>query len=90
VGSVDHVSELQARLIAQKQQDSDADEGYDERIQKLEDTAQTVRNRIAWCKGEYEYDGEGGEAGVAEEDESEEELVLESGSDEDIEMGGGA
>lgn len=30
------------------------DEGHDDRIQKLEDTAQLARNQIAYLKGEYE------------------------------------
>lgn len=80
------VRELQARLAAPNWS---ADAANVARIQKLEETAQTVRNRIAWCKGEYEYDG--GEKVNMEEEEDESELVLESdGELEDIEMGGGA
>jgi hypothetical protein len=56
----------------------------------LEETAQTVRNRIAWCKGEYEYDG-GEKVEMVGEEESEIELIVESdGEMEDVEMGGGA
>ncbi|KAI4906630.1 hypothetical protein J4E90_010318 [Alternaria incomplexa] len=36
----------------------DADDGYDDRIERVEDTEQTVRNRIAYLKGEYTYDHE--------------------------------
>lgn len=72
------------------------------RVQKLEETAQAVRNRIAWCKGEYEYDG--GERVDIEEERDESLLILEAereGLDEeggedfdveqeskDVEMGG--
>ncbi|TID24346.1 hypothetical protein E2P81_ATG02648 [Venturia nashicola] len=73
------------------------------RIQGLEETAQTVRNRIAWCKGEYEYDG-GERVNIEEEERDESLLILEAeteGLDEeggeseeaqegrgDVEMGG--
>lgn len=35
------------------------DRGHADRIRKLEDLSQTVKNRIAYCKGEYTYDDHG-------------------------------
>ncbi|QDS73655.1 hypothetical protein FKW77_002501 [Venturia effusa] len=64
------------------------------RIQSLEGIAQNVRNRIAWCKGEYEYDG-GERINIEEEERDEVLLILEAETEgldgeggEDVEMGG--
>ena len=48
-----------SREEARDEYGDDADEGHDDRIEKhLQDTEQTVRNRIAYLKGEYTYDQE--------------------------------
>lgn len=57
-------SEREGRERVREELGDDADEGHDERIEKLEDTELVVRNRIACCKGEYSYhdDERGSEA----------------------------
>ncbi|KAK4935751.1 hypothetical protein LTR10_023251 [Elasticomyces elasticus] len=61
-------AEIQGRETAREEQGEHADQGHDDRIQKLQDIAQTVKNQIAYCKGEYSHVGpmQGGEAGQQE------------------------
>ena len=72
-------SEREGRERAREEYGDDADEGHDDRIQKLEDTAQTVRNRIAYCKGEYSYDDD------EQEDEAEQQEEEQRENDDELE-----
>ena len=78
-------SEREGRELAREEQGDDADEGHDDRIEKLEATAQTVRNRIAYCKGEYSYDDDEQSAEAEQQEEQEddelEDMDIESDSD---------
>lgn len=85
-------AEREGREQAREEHGDDADEGHDDRIEKLRDTEQTVRNRIAWCKGEYSYDDDGEQAGESEDEgdervdggvDEEEDMDIESESDSD-------
>ena len=77
-------SEREARERVREEYGDDADEGHDDRIEKLRDTEQTVRNRIAYCKGEYTYDHEEEETDPEQDDEEQE---VEESSDMDIDSG---
>ncbi|OBT63599.1 hypothetical protein VE03_07333 [Pseudogymnoascus sp. 23342-1-I1] len=48
-------AEREGRERAREEYGADADEGHNQRIEKLKDTEQVVRNRIGYCKGEYSY-----------------------------------
>ena len=76
-----HRSEREGRERAREEEGEDADEGHDDRIEKLQDTEQTVKNRIAYCKGEYSYDDDeqGDEQG--DNDAELEDMDIESDSD---------
>jgi len=45
--------ECQGRIRARDEYGETGDEGHDDRIDKLYDTAQTIRNRIAQLQGQY-------------------------------------
>ncbi|KAI4616961.1 hypothetical protein J4E83_006543 [Alternaria metachromatica] len=75
------------REEARDEYGDDADEGHDDRIEKLNDTEQTVRNRIAYLKGEYTYDHEQepeSEPKAGSEDEQEQEPAVEESSDMEL------
>lgn len=75
--------ELEGRIIARDEAGDNADEGHDERIQKLENSAQTVKNRIAHLNWEYDYEDTQAQYGGGhgeEEDGGERDMDLESDS----------
>ncbi|KAJ4339703.1 hypothetical protein N0V95_007717 [Ascochyta clinopodiicola] len=72
-------SERKGREQARDEIIDDADEGHDDRIEKSKDTEQSVRNKFAYCKGEYAYNQEQ----EANSDQEEEPSEMGIGSDSD-------
>lgn len=64
-------SEHEGKERTREEQGEDTDEVHDDRIQKLEDTAQTTRNRIAWCNRKYNYDEQIEEAAQQKDEQAE-------------------